>query len=198
STKTAKVVQIVPLPGASGGVAIDPGGGRAYVSGIADSTNKATARPKLPGGNGDVIHVFRYSRSSGKAKEIGQIAVPAPSFAAPPGGRAYVTITNLDQVAVIDVRRLRVVRRLPAGIGSDLGASPNALAVTRDGRRLLATLSGADVIAVWQVPRRGSTGFRLLGRVPTARYPSDVQVTGGPRPRLLWLSAKGLGVGPNP
>src|SRR5213596_2228376 len=32
STKTAKVVQIVPLPGASGGVAIDPGGGRAYVS----------------------------------------------------------------------------------------------------------------------------------------------------------------------
>ena len=305
STKTAKVVQIVPLPGASGGVAIDPGGGRAYVSGIADSTNKATTRPKLPGGNGDVIHVFRYSRSSGKAKEIGQIAVPAPSFAAPPqqfplpattkvgypekiavspdgrrllvalglanaaaiadtrtrkvryvpvgrypygaaitpdgrrglvsneasgtvsvidlrrarkvrdipagghlahpeaiiappGGRAYVTITNLDQVAVIDVRRLRVVRRLPAGIGSDLGASPNALAVTRDGRRLLATLSGADVIAVWQVPRRGSTGFRLLGRVPTARYPSDVQVTGGPRPRLLWLSAKGLGVGPNP
>src|SRR5439155_1160634 len=188
SAKTAKVVQIVPLPGASGGVAIDPGGGRAYVSGIADSTNKATTRPKLPGGNGDVIHVFRYSRSSGKAKEIGQIAVPAPSFAAPPQQFPLPATTKVgypEKIAVSpDGRRLLVARGLPAGIGSDLGASPNALAVTRDGRRLLATLSGADVIAVWQVPRRGSTAFRLLGRVPTARYPSDVQVTGGPRPRL--------------
>ncbi|HEY3021007.1 MAG TPA: bifunctional YncE family protein/alkaline phosphatase family protein [Solirubrobacteraceae bacterium] len=305
STSTAKVVQVIPLPGASGGVAIDPRGGRAYVSGLADSTNRATTRPKLPGGEGDVVHVFRYARSSGKAKETGRIKVPAPSFAAPPqqfplpadkkvgypeklavspdgrrllvalglanaaaiadtrtrrvryvpvgrypygaaitpdgrrglisneasgtvsvldlrrarkirdiaagghlahpeaivapaGTRAYVTITNLDQIGVIDLRRLRVVRRLPAGAGSGLGASPNALAVAPGGRRLLAALSGADVISAWRVPRRGSTGFRALGRIPTARYPTDVQVTGGAHPKLVWLSAKGLGVGPNP
>src|SRR5947209_2443297 len=84
STRTARVVQTIPLPGASGGVAIDPRGGTAYVSGLANSTNHTTSRPQLPGGKGDVVHVFRYSRSTGHATETRQIAVPPPSFASPP------------------------------------------------------------------------------------------------------------------
>ena len=39
--------------------------------------------------------------------------------------------------------------------------------------------------------------FSVLGRLPTAAYPTDVAVTpdGG---QLVWLAAKGLGTGPNP
>ncbi|MFL5781202.1 MAG: YncE family protein, partial [Thermoleophilaceae bacterium] len=81
--KNPKVVQTIPLPGASGGVTIDPNGGKAYVSGLADSTNKGTSRPKLPGGQGDVIHVFSYSKITGRAKETRQIGVPPPEGAPP-------------------------------------------------------------------------------------------------------------------
>jgi hypothetical protein len=35
----------------------------------------------------------------------------------------------------------------------------------------------------------------LLGRIPTAAYPADVQAT---RNRLMWIAGKGFGAGPNP
>src|SRR3954470_10864273 len=63
SVKSAKVVQTIPLPGASGGIVIDRKGRRAYVSGLANSTNLETSEPSLPGGQGDVIHVFSISSS---------------------------------------------------------------------------------------------------------------------------------------
>jgi hypothetical protein len=45
--------------------------------------------------------------------------------------------------------------------------------------------------------RRRSRAWQLVGRVPVGSYPVDVDTT--PRHRtLVWLSAKGLGVGPNP
>src|SRR4051794_14167100 len=70
SVKTHKVVQVLPLPGASGGIAISPKGGLAYVSGLKNSTNKGTQQPAtLPGQTGEVIHVFSYSKSSGQATE---------------------------------------------------------------------------------------------------------------------------------
>src|SRR3989442_8306217 len=39
SVRTGKVVQVIALPGASGGVAIDPRGGRAYVPGLSNTPN---------------------------------------------------------------------------------------------------------------------------------------------------------------
>jgi DNA-binding beta-propeller fold protein YncE len=53
---------------------------------------------------------------------------------------------------------------------------------------------------VVECPRSGfvpnAAPFQVLGRIPTAAYTTDVEVTpdGG---RLVWLSAKGLGTGPN-
>ncbi|MEA2422575.1 MAG: hypothetical protein QOF55_1674 [Thermoleophilaceae bacterium] len=38
--------------------------------------------------------------------------------------------------------------------------------------------------------------FSVLGRIPTAGYPTDVEVSPDGK-RLVWLAAKGLGVGPN-
>ena len=303
SVGSHKVVQKLPLPGASGGIVIDPRGGTAYVSGIADSTNKGTSRPKLPGGKGDVIHVFKYSKSTGKAHETGQIGVPPPPgspqvedfplhrspIAYPmhltisgdgarllvplgladraavvdtnskivsyipvgsypygaaivrkgkvglvtneaPGtvtildldhgavqGRllvgghlshpeaivakghyAFVTITNRDKVAVIDTRKLRVVHFISLRIKAGIGTAPDAVAVTHNGHKLLVAESGTDRISIFTIPHGKTKGFHLLGRVPADRYPTDVAATGGKSPTLVWLSAKGLGIGPNP
>jgi DNA-binding beta-propeller fold protein YncE len=292
--RTAKVVQTLPLPGASGGVAIARNG-TAFVSGLKNTANLGVSRPDLPGGGGDVVHVYSYAKTSGIAKETRTISVAPPSGTAPPqdfpipetkplgypehlavtpdgrtllvplgladgaqivdvragtarfvatgrypyaaailpGGRrglvtnespgtvsvvdlrtarkikdikvggalshpeaviahgalAYVTVTNLDRVAVIDVKKLRVRRDLQVKPGAGAGAWPDALAT--DGRRLFVAEAGADRVAVFAT----SGSFRQLGRIPTARYPTDVQTSHG---KLIWLSAKALGTGPNP
>ncbi len=41
-----------------------------------------------------------------------------------------------------------------------------------------------------------SKPFQLIGRIPTAAYPQDVQVTPDGK-KLVWLAGKGLGAGPN-
>jgi len=125
SVKTGKVIQTIPLPGASGGIAIDPRGGKAYISGLANSTNKGTSRPKLPGGQGDVIHVFRYSTTTGKATEIDQISVPPP-----PGAP--------------------LVEDFPVHHGQL--SYPEHLAISDSGRTLLVPLGLADAAAIVDAP----------------------------------------------
>jgi DNA-binding beta-propeller fold protein YncE len=102
--------------------------------------------------------------------------------------RAFVAIANADQVSVIDTDSFRVERTLSVARPEGIGSSPTALTVAHG--RLLVAESGADSLAVF-----GLRGLRLIGRIPTAEYPSDVAVA---RTKLVWLSAKGLGTGPNP
>ena len=48
-----------------------------------------------------------------------------------------------------------------------------------------------------QAPAAARAAWQLVGRVPVGSYPVDVDAT--PRhKKLVWLAAKGLGVGPNP
>jgi DNA-binding beta-propeller fold protein YncE len=293
-----RVIQILPLPGASGGIAIDRTQPLVYVSGVADSTNTDERRLGLPGRKGDVIHVFRYDERRGRAAETGTIDVPPPSFAPfpqnfpptnfhhlswpdrlvispdghtllvplnladgvaiidthshavryvktgayaygaailadnhtglvsnegpgtvsvvdlptatrrqdiqvatnlshpegivldPKAPRAYVAIANTDQVAIVSTTSMTVEKVLSVQRSEGGGESPVALAVTPDGRRLLAAESAADELAVFALPSGA-----LIGRIPTAGYPADVQAT---RKRLLWIAAKGFGAGANP
>ena len=302
--KHARVIQRLPLPGASGGIVIDPRGGKAYVSGLANSTNKGTSRPKLPGGEGDVIHVFNYSRTTGRAHEKRLIKVPTPPGApavedfpahrgpisypehlaitsdgrrllvplglanaaavvgvAPgakvryvntghypygaailPGDRlglvsnespgtvsvinlakakkvkdlhagnflshpeavaaagkfAFVTLTNRDQVAVINTKTLRVIGHLSTKVRPGIGTAPDALAISANRHWLLVADSGADRLSVFELPHGKLGRTKLRGRIPTDRYPTDVQIHGGKHARIAWLTAKGLGIGPNP
>ncbi len=139
-------------------------------------------------------------RSARKLKDIvtgGHLAHPE-AIVAPSGNRAYIAVTDRDQVAVIDTRGLRVERYLNVGNAAGIGTSPDALAVTSNGGQLLVAEAGTDRISVFGLPQGRSGGFPLQGRIPVARYPTDVQVTGGRRPLLLWTAAKGLGTGPNP
>jgi DNA-binding beta-propeller fold protein YncE len=117
-----KVIQTLPLPGASGGIAMDPTGSLAYVSGIPDSPHKDQASPAgTPGAEGDVIHVFRYDNQTGQAQFDHVVAVPPPS----------------DAPAVQD---------FPPGTGKM--SWPDRLAVSPDGTTLLVPLNLADAAAI--------------------------------------------------
>jgi DNA-binding beta-propeller fold protein YncE len=120
----------------------------------------------------------------------------------PAADRAYVAIANTDQVAVIDTKRLEVDRTLSVGRQEGDGTSPVALTVTPDGSQLVVAEAGADELAVFQLPngtrsrssavqRRAAAvltheagtrvaprpaDFSLVGRIPVASYPADVQV----------------------
>jgi DNA-binding beta-propeller fold protein YncE len=103
------------------------------------------------------------------------------------GHRAFVAIANADQVSVIDTDSFQVEQTLSVARAEGIGTSPTALTVARG--KLLVAESGGDSLAVFGLPR-----LRFVGRIPTAEYPSDVAVA---RRKLVWLSAKGLGTGPN-
>jgi DNA-binding beta-propeller fold protein YncE len=138
----------------------------------------------------------------------------------PAGTRAFVPLANGDAVAVIDARRLVLERTLSTARGVGAGTAPVHASVTPDGRELLVAESAADEVAVFALPVAGTgvrpagAPFALIGRVPTADYPTDARAVGaGARVRcrlgsraarrracakLLWTAAKGFGLGPNP
>ncbi|MEK6277909.1 MAG: alkaline phosphatase family protein [Actinomycetota bacterium] len=136
----------------------------------------------------------------------------------PKRDRAYVAIANQDVIAVIDTVQLRVERTLSVARPQGTGTTPTYLSVTRDGCDLLSANSGEDAIAVFSLSRkrrcdrglkrkrrqgrvlerrRKAKALELVGRIPVGSYPTAVAATPN-RGKLVWVSARGLGVGPNP
>ena len=111
----------------------------------------------------------------------------------------FVAVTNRDRVAVIDLASRALVAYVSVGRTEGIGTAPLALAESPDGTRLYVANSGEDAVAVIGLPTHSTdaSGFQLIGRLPTAAYPSAVAVTSDGK-RLVWLAAKGLGAGPNP
>ena len=104
----------------------------------------------------------------------------------------YVTLAGSDRVAVVDMKRRKVGHYLhDAAPGAPPeGSTPNAVAVTSDGKRLLVAEADNNAIAVFDLDTR-----KLLGRVPTDWYPTAIVEVGG---QLLVLSGKGRGTHANP
>jgi len=312
-TVRRRVVQIIPIPGASGGIALDSRHRRAYVSGIAVSRWWPT-QDSLPGAQGNVILVYGWGAASGQARLLRTISVaavpnPEPMQAFPattstnawpqdlavspdgsrllvplnladsaavvdinehdrvryvrlasgaypfgaailPGGRtglvsneatgtvsvvalrtgvkrrditvgpplshpqdivvdragrrAYVALSALDEVVVIDLHHWRVERTISVGRSAGLGTMPVALAISPEGARLFVAESGADELAVLRLPSpmtRAGLAWTLVGRIPTAEDPHavvTVAAQGGRAAQLMYVAARGVGVGPNP
>lgn len=319
-----RVCQILPVPGASGGIAIDAAHRLAYVSGLANSLWQPS-RSGLPGAAGDIVLVIGWTAGCGDAHVVRVIKVPPPAGAptlqafpavkagttkswpqklavspdgtrllvplnladhaavidldrgdqvryvdmgsgsypfgaavlpdgrtglvsneatgtlavvdmasagkraditvGPPlshpqgiavnraGTRAYVALSAMDEVAVVDLRRRRVERTVSVGRSAGLGTIPVAVALSPREDRLYVAESGADEIAVIRLrasavaaspPFTGraarSDAWTVVGRIPTADQPQAVLTAAahGARPaQLLWVAAKGVGVGPN-
>ena len=96
--------------------------------------------------------------------------------------RLYVASGNADAVAVIDTRSNTLAATLPVVPFRERapGLAPTALALAPDGRRLYVALGGANAVAVYDVsaPVSARPAWRLLGMVPTAWYPSSLDVSG--------------------
>ena len=320
-TASRRVVQTIPVPGASGGIALDSANRLAYVSGLPVSRWQPSLK-SLPGAAGNCILVYSWEASSGQARFLRVIPVPPPPGApnvqafppipqranepatstnswpqklavspdgsqllvplnladsaavidlnnsgrvryvpmgsgsypfgaailpdghtglvsneasgvlsvvdlqgavkvrditvGPPlshpqgividgdGQRAYVALSALDEVVVVDLHDWSVERTISVGRSAGLGTMPVALAISPDGSRLFVAESGADAIAVICLPSSLTTpalDWTLVGEIPVAEDPQVVVTAAGQVPRaaqLMYVAARGVGVGPNP
>ncbi|MHB8139882.1 MAG: bifunctional YncE family protein/alkaline phosphatase family protein [Vulcanimicrobiaceae bacterium] len=129
---------------------------------------------------------------------IGLVGGAHPSAILPvhDGRFAYVTMTNVDRIAVVSLEGSPHVAD-----GLDLrlyplapyGTQPDALAVNHDGKLLYVALAGMNAVAV--LDSRNPVRLHRLGLIPTGWSPSALAVS--PDGRFLYvLNAKGLGQGP--
>ena len=161
---TGRIVQVIRMPGLSGGIAISSDGRRAYVSGIANSPFTDESAPSgIPGGQGDVVSVFKVQPGTGRASRDGVIPVPPPASSPPyqtfppqgtdtlswprdlavsPDGRTVLAALNLaDRAALIDTRT-KQVRYV------EVGHYPYGAAITSDGKYGLVTGETQGVVTV--------------------------------------------------
>ena len=141
---------------------------------------------------GTTVSQFRIL-CDGTLAYLGRIEVgPHPSALILRGTTMYVALAGSDRVAVVDTKMRRVTRYLhDAAPGAPPeGSTPNAVALTPDGKRLFVAEADNNAVAVFDV----SSG-KLLGRVPTDWYPTAIADVGN---QLLVLSGKGHGTHANP
>ncbi len=112
----------------------------------------------------------------------------------------FVAVASHDLIAAIDTRTRRLAHEVSVQRGDYLGSEPVAVAPAPNGRTLFAADAGEDAVAEIALTARRNgkrQPWTVLGRIPTAAYPSAVSVTPNGR-QLVWLAAEGLGAGPNP
>jgi DNA-binding beta-propeller fold protein YncE len=145
--------------------------------------------------------------SASKTKDIQvgpHLSHPEEITLDPTRPRAYVPMANADMVGVINTDDLSLVKDLDVTVPQGAGSAPVSTSVTPDGSRLLVAQSAADELSVYKID--GGVPTDLVGRIPTADYPTDVTVA--PKNScpanhancpgtLLWTAAKGFGLGPN-
>jgi DNA-binding beta-propeller fold protein YncE len=149
------------------------------------SANLATPSPALDA-------TLRMDRQPDGIRIIGG-AHPNAVALSPDGAYAYVTMANVDRIAVVS---LLGVPRVVTGIDLRLfpkgtfGTQPTALATSHDGKRLYVALSGLDAVAVLDATR--PLGLRRLGLIPTGDYPLALALSDDDR-SLYVVNAKGAG-----
>jgi YVTN family beta-propeller protein len=108
-------------------------------------------------------------------------------------GKLYVANADADTLSIVDAAS-RTVKTIPATTSMILGATPNNLAIeppgaTGNGRIYLANAGENAVVAI------DLATMAILGRIPTAWYPTAVGVLADGS--VVIASARGLGRGPN-
>lgn len=137
--------------------------------------------------------VTRFTSTNGWLRRDRRIVVgrhPSAMLLDESRSRLYVTCASIDRIAIVSTKTGAVIGHLddsPPAIRE--GSTPNALALSKDGRLFVAEADN-NAVAVFDVASK-----RLLGRIPTEWYPSALAVAGDD---LLVLNAKGSGTGPNP
>ncbi len=108
------------------------------------------------------------------------VEIAPVSIAIAPNGEAWVALRDADRIAVLSASG-----QLLASIDTGFGSAPQAVAVSRDGSRVFATLGGRGTIA----------GNGLLVRYSTAtRSETGRTQLGGPHARAIAITGDGARV----
>ena len=165
-------------------------------SGQAKTRQKTRYRPymlaKSPDGStiavsnwGDSSVSF-YSADSLVEKATVQVGPHPTAIAYDPSGRLFVTNAGADTVSVVSGGKVVKNIRVTVSPREKVGATPVASVLDGSKNRLYVALAGDNCVAV--VDTKGS---KVLGFVPTARYPSGVTLSSDGS-KLLVASAKGF------
>lgn len=127
---------------------------------------------------------------------------PTAMLLSPDQKYVYVTLTNSDRVAVVDVGKGELAGLLSTELPEQKfgGGYPDALAQSSDGKRLFVAAASADAVAVFDMSNLGpqslsvSTPQKALGFIPTEWYPTALAADGSD---LMIVTGKGKGSGPN-
>ncbi len=188
-------------------IAVDPRADRAYVA-IANSDEVAVIDTKK----------LAVARTLSVARPEGDGTSPVDVSVTPDGTYLLAAEAGADELAVF---------KLPGRAGARSAAERRAQAVLAHEARAAAARDpsaadpedGADAAAARAAP--APKDYALVGRIPVGSYPADVEVAPradnacapkakrrkdrvhrakrAPRcAKLVWVSGKGLGVGPNP
>jgi YVTN family beta-propeller protein len=178
AARKVKDIQVGPHLSHPEAIAVDPKAARAYVA-LANSDQVSVIDTKA----------LRVERTLSVERPEGLGTAPVDVAVTAGGRNLLVAEAGADEIAVFQLPgavRANRSRTRAAGervLVHELGAPD------RDGEgeaeepedRVGIAAAGGD--------------WRLIGRIPTAQYPTDVATARG---KLVWLSGKGLGVGPNP
>jgi len=109
----------------------------------------------------------------------------------------YVALSNADSVVSVDLEDAAVSSIYSTKMFG--GAVPQAIALSKDDKRLFVASSALDAVAVFGVGGlahgfEGGIELRPLGLIPTEWYPSALAISGND---LLIATAKGESSGPN-
>ncbi len=153
---SGEVAQVLPLPGAYGGIAFSPDGGTAYISGEPRG-NITPVGPTLAD-KGDAVHVFRVDQSTGRGTEQDPIPLPSASGGhlawpeglrvTPDGRTLLVALNQANNVAIVDLTtpahatRVVPVGKFPYDVAASVDSRTAYVSNELDG-----TISVVDVAA---------------------------------------------------
>lgn len=153
---------------------------------------------------GNTVSAF-VAGANGLLKEIKRITVgrhPSALLLNHDGSRLFVAAASVNQIAVVDTKRERVLTTLTDPPPSrNQGSTPNALALSADGKKLFVAEADNNAVAVFNLSAKDSAvktavgQSRIVGRIPVGWYPTALLMT---QDSLLVLNGKGKGTRPNP
>jgi DNA-binding beta-propeller fold protein YncE len=193
--ETGDPIRLIPLGVAPFAAVLSADGSVAYVSNVGGSQPKAgersarqccdpRAEPVRTDARGLAAEgtVTRVDVAAGRVTHTIRVGRHPTALAWDDGrGRLYVAGGNADAVTVIDTRSNTAIATLAVTPFRErkTGLAPTALALAPDGRTLYVALGGANAVAIYDVSAATSANpaWRLLGLIPTAWYPSSLDVS---------------------